>query len=40
MYFVFPKSVCILLKINYNAFYVCEAILCIDYWHYSKFLKP
>jgi len=37
MYSVFPKSVCVLVKINFNDFCVCEAILCIAYWCYSKF---
>ena len=39
LYFVFPKSVRILLKMNCNVFYVCEVILCIDYWHCSKFME-
>lgn len=37
MYFEFPKFACFLLKINCN---ICEVILCIDYWYYSKFLEP
>jgi hypothetical protein len=38
--FYFSQKMCVLLKINCSAFYVCEAILCIDYWYYSKFLEP
>jgi hypothetical protein len=36
MYFMFPKSVCILLKINFNAFKVFVVLLLV----FHKFLEP
>jgi hypothetical protein len=39
MYFGPPYSVCILLQINCNVFYVCEVILYIDYWYFLNSWK-